>query len=296
LGAPFEAVYQPREAIDDPEAGARQWCVRFADEQGAAYALALHGTDVYPGGGLGGGRKLSVKRATTKNYARESQPRKLFLRHLPLSVTDAEVLQFVGHGAEKPVIRIRAKGGAPGPDGERPFVGCAVVVLPTGDAAVRALAALRAGPGVLVAASGERSHVEAEVSSRRVWEGVSGGDGGSWAAGRQGRSDFKGGGDKNPAHGGGEARPEGCLTVWVGGLPKDTDEGRARAVMAVCGPLASFRLIRDPYEGDCKGFAFAEFQAGEGAEAAVERLNGAARLGTKLKVRYATDKPRANHK
>ena len=41
--------------------------------------------------------------------------------------------------------------------------------------------------------------------------------------------------------------------------------------------------MRDQVEGDCKGFGFVEYREGEAAERAVRELNGAQRLGSRLK-------------
>ena len=69
--------------------------------------------------------------------------------------------------------------------------------------------------------------VSVEVSKRRVWEGVS--QGAAQAAAAAARLAAA-------------ARPEHCLKVWVGGLPKEVDDGAARAVFGACGELASVRV------------------------------------------------------
>ena len=55
------------------------------------------------------------------------------------------------------------------------------------------------------------------------------------------------------------------------------------------GELAAFRFIRDKWEGDFKGFCFAQYTDVAGVEAAM-KLNGTFRLGRRLKVHYAENK------
>ena len=57
-----------------------------------------------------------------------------------------------------------------------------------------------------------------------------------------------------------------------------------------CSAQLQVRIVRDQVEGDCKGFGFVEYREGEAAERAVRELNGAQRLGSRLKIRYAAER------
>ena len=191
---------------------------------------------------------------------------------------------------------MREEGGAGGGGGDydesqeshKAWGGLAIVELGPGNADVAAAlvathngrllqsrrAAAEGRPGTLV---------DVEISRRHVWEGVS-----TWekATSQQSSSSsssrLRNAGDTN-----GELKG---TTVWIGGLPAQVDEAVAKDVFAACGPLASFRFVRDKYDGDCRGFGFATYRTPEGAEAAL-LLNGKSRLGAQpLRVRVSIDK------
>jgi hypothetical protein len=203
-----------------------------------------------PGSGalFGGPRRASVARTLSRNVAREAQPSKVFVANVPSCASDTELCEFLGHPGA-PVFRIKehsaaaahqrgsqnppfgwwsgkeAIGGGQGHAGEaRPFSGRAVVALPSSAAAAAAVVA-RHGC-VLTTARGGSAAVSVTVSVRRVWEGVS----------QQPLQAAERAAKQLSA-----ARPEGCCTVWVGGLPKELDDTAARAVFSACGELAAVR-------------------------------------------------------
>lgn len=308
LGGGMEACFQPNKSagresmlVDTSSTGGGAWCVRFATEAAATGCLALNGAEIYPGGG----RAVDVQRTSVKHMGVEEQPSKVFMTHVPLDATDADVAAFALGRDPDPahdgtpassftgvhVFRIKARPGNHRGLEEGAFSGACVVALPSAGAATQCVAACNGRP--MATAAGSTGYVAVATSQRRVWEGVSsGGAGGGGGGIRGGARGGHGGRGGDAAASAVPARPEGCLTAWVGGLPRECDEEQCRAVLAHCGPMTSFRFIRDASDGECRGFAFATFQAPRGVEAAVATLHGAKRLGTTLKVRYETEKPK----
>ncbi|MEK7288312.1 MAG: RNA-binding protein [Elusimicrobiota bacterium] len=62
--------------------------------------------------------------------------------------------------------------------------------------------------------------------------------------------------------------------LYVGGLPYDVTEEQLRTMFTEHGPVASARLITDRDTGRSKGFGFVEMTTDEGAQAAIQKLNG----------------------
>jgi hypothetical protein len=263
------AVFQDNECNAKGVTVSRNWCFKFAHEKEASDAMLLNGHET-------AGKRIEVSRHAKKNFTREDQPNKLFMRQLPRGVSNSEIEAFLGH----PVIhvyRIHLKdtttttaSKVEGAEGEKLDSGMAIVTLRS-PREVQDAVATKNGLSLLSASTGESSVVHIKMSSRRMWEGVS----------SQQSADV---GDENS-----KVTAGNSLTVWIGGLRKDCDEDSAQHLFAGCGELKSFRFIKDRLDGDCKGFAFAQYQSKEGAVAAVS-LNGQSRLGTKLKVRYAVDR------
>lgn len=57
------------------------------------------------------------------------------------------------------------------------------------------------------------------------------------------------------------------------------------------GEVVSFRLVRDRYSGQSKGFGFIEMGSSEQAEACIEELNGALWMDRPLVVKPQRDRP-----
>lgn len=62
--------------------------------------------------------------------------------------------------------------------------------------------------------------------------------------------------------------------LYVGGLPYDVTEDQLRTMFTECGQVNSVRLITDRDTGRSKGFGFVEMGTDEGAQAAIQKLNG----------------------
>lgn len=249
--------------------------MEFRDEAGASRALALNGTAGAAGGqGPWSGQEVSVRRATAKAFRLVDQPNRVCVKDLPDGASDRDILAFLGVEAagmsDREVARLVYR--------PRTAVRLAVVSLAS-PAVAQATCLARNSQVLTVGASGATGIVRVEPSRKREWEGVS----------RLQDPD-----DAEPlghlkSNAGGASRPKDCMTVWVGGLPRDAEENDVRGVLAQCGPLAAFRFIRSRTEGDFLGFCFAQYEQVAGVEAAV-KLNGQHRLGCRLKVHYAVDR------
>lgn len=63
------------------------------------------------------------------------------------------------------------------------------------------------------------------------------------------------------------------LTLYIGGLPPDTDHGALRRLLSAFKGMVRARVILLP-SGLCKGFGYATFDSEESATAALRRLDG----------------------
>jgi cold-inducible RNA-binding protein len=75
--------------------------------------------------------------------------------------------------------------------------------------------------------------------------------------------------------------------VYVGNLSYDTTEGTLRTLFAECGEVESVSLITDRGTGRSKGFAFVGMATEEGAQAAIEGLNGKSVDNREIRVEKA---------
>ena len=80
--------------------------------------------------------------------------------------------------------------------------------------------------------------------------------------------------------------------LYVGNLPFSTNEDEVRDLFAPYGEVESVNLIIDRETGRLRGFGFVEMDD-EGANAAIEALDGKELGGRTLKVNEAQDKPRS---
>jgi cold-inducible RNA-binding protein len=78
--------------------------------------------------------------------------------------------------------------------------------------------------------------------------------------------------------------------LYVGNLAYETTEESLREAFAQYGDIAEIKVILDRDTGRSRGFAFVEMQTQEGANAAVENLNGAMVDGRPLRVNEAEER------
>lgn len=79
--------------------------------------------------------------------------------------------------------------------------------------------------------------------------------------------------------------------LYVGNLPFSTNEDEVRDLFTPYGEVQSVNLIVDRETGRLRGFGFVEM-AEEGADAAMEALNGKAFGGRDLRINEAQERQR----
>ena len=77
--------------------------------------------------------------------------------------------------------------------------------------------------------------------------------------------------------------------LYVGNLPFSTNEDELRDLFATYGEVTSVKLIEDRETGRLRGFGFVEM-ADDGADAAMQGLNGKAFGGRDLRVNEAEER------
>ena len=75
--------------------------------------------------------------------------------------------------------------------------------------------------------------------------------------------------------------------LFVGNLSFNTTENDLQDALAAHGPVTSVDLIMDKMSGRPRGFAFITMESKEGAEAAIQAMNGAQLDGRALTVNIA---------
>lgn len=80
------------------------------------------------------------------------------------------------------------------------------------------------------------------------------------------------------------------MNIYVGNLPKSTNEDEVRSLFEKHGVVADVKLIKDQYTRDLRGFGFIEMPARAEALKAIQEVNGAELDGRSLIVNEA--KPR----
>lgn len=102
-------------------------------------------------------------------------------------------------------------------------------------------------------------------------------------------------------------RPKGCSTLFVKGLPYETDEEQVKASFSRFGQVVSVRLVRWQQTGRLKGVGYVQFETGLSCEAAMKAYRdamvakGAARGGVSVGTRtvvldYDTGAPKQSFK
>lgn len=76
------------------------------------------------------------------------------------------------------------------------------------------------------------------------------------------------------------------VSLYVGNLPFSATEEEVAELFAPFGKVASVNLILDRETGQPRGFGFVEIDA-NGAEAAIEKLNGSPLQGRPLRINPA---------
>lgn len=82
-----------------------------------------------------------------------------------------------------------------------------------------------------------------------------------------------------------------ATNIYVGNLSYDTTEDALRSLFAEHGEVESVKVITDRYTGRSKGFGFVEMATEEGAQAAIDALNGKSVDGREIRVDKAKPRP-----
>jgi RNA recognition motif-containing protein len=78
--------------------------------------------------------------------------------------------------------------------------------------------------------------------------------------------------------------------LFVGNLPFHATEDMVQAAFAPCGDIVEVALVLDRVSGRSRGFAFVEMATPEGAQKAIETLDGQDLGGRPLKVNQAEER------
>ncbi|XP_051860766.1 poly(U)-binding-splicing factor half pint isoform X2 [Drosophila albomicans] len=81
--------------------------------------------------------------------------------------------------------------------------------------------------------------------------------------------------------------------VYVGSISFELKEDTIRAAFTPFGPIKSINMSWDPITQKHKGFAFVEYEIPEGAQLALEQMNGALMGGRNIKVGRPSNMPQA---
>lgn len=64
------------------------------------------------------------------------------------------------------------------------------------------------------------------------------------------------------------------MNIYIGNLPRTTDEETVRNLFAEHGEVSEVNLIKDKYSGELRGFGFVEMPSKEEALKAIQELDG----------------------
>jgi RNA recognition motif-containing protein len=86
------------------------------------------------------------------------------------------------------------------------------------------------------------------------------------------------------------------VKLFVSGFPLDINEIELAKLIAPYGDIATMKIVRDKKTRICKGYAFIEMETEEGAEQAIEALNGTYMKERELTVKISEEAPAAPQK
>ena len=77
------------------------------------------------------------------------------------------------------------------------------------------------------------------------------------------------------------------MNIYVGNLPKTTDEQKIRNLFEEHGEVTEVKLIKDKFTDELRGFGFVEMPSKADAEKAIQEVNGTELEGSTLTVNEA---------
>jgi len=81
------------------------------------------------------------------------------------------------------------------------------------------------------------------------------------------------------------------VKLFFGGFPLEFTELDIAMLVGFHGDISTIKIVRDKKTRICKGYAFLEMADKEGAERAVEALDGTKVSGRQINVKIREDKP-----
>ncbi|XP_009345946.2 glycine-rich RNA-binding protein 4, mitochondrial [Pyrus x bretschneideri] len=83
--------------------------------------------------------------------------------------------------------------------------------------------------------------------------------------------------------------------LFIGGISYQTDDQSLREAFQKYGEVVEARIIMDRESGRSRGFGFITFTSSEEASSAIQALDGQELHGRRVRVNYATDRPRPSY-
>jgi len=77
------------------------------------------------------------------------------------------------------------------------------------------------------------------------------------------------------------------VNIYVGNIPRTTDEDTIRNLFEEYGEVAEVKLLKDNYTGQLRGFGFVTMNSDDEAEKAIEGINSSELEGRTLVVNKA---------
>lgn len=77
------------------------------------------------------------------------------------------------------------------------------------------------------------------------------------------------------------------MNIYVGNLPKTTNEETIRSLFEEYGEVAEIKLIKDHFTGELRGFGFVEMPSKPDAQKAIQEIDGTELEGRTLIVNEA---------
>ncbi|MFH4983359.1 hypothetical protein AB6A40_010068 [Gnathostoma spinigerum] len=79
-------------------------------------------------------------------------------------------------------------------------------------------------------------------------------------------------------------------SIFVGNLPYSAGERDVSGLFGRCGQVVNVKIVRDRETGRPRGFGFCEFETDEGANVAVQSMDGVEFMGRTLRVDRANSR------
>ena len=86
------------------------------------------------------------------------------------------------------------------------------------------------------------------------------------------------------------------MDIYVGNLAYKTTDDDLRELFSAHGEVTSARVVTDRISGQSKGFGFVEMPDRDGAQKAIEAINGQDFQGRALRVNESQPKPREDRR